>query len=104
MEHMAASLSQAIMDVLITKTLRAAKQYSAKGILLVGGVSASRTLRKQLGQAIKKELPGVHYFPSDRKFVTDNAAMIAAAGYWHVVRGDKEDWQTMELDPEWNIG
>lgn len=103
-EDVAASLLDAIIDILVEKTIQAAKMYNVKGVLLVGGVSASKPLRKELGKQIKKQLPGVAYFPSERKYITDNAAMIAAAGYWHVARGDHEDWTKMELDPEWNIG
>lgn len=100
---MAASVQQAIIDVVLTKTLKAAKMMQARGILLVGGVSANKELRKQLGRMIRRELPGVAYLPSDRRYVTDNAAMIAAAGYWHVVRGEQESWETMEFNPEWNL-
>jgi N6-L-threonylcarbamoyladenine synthase len=100
---MAASVQQAIIDVLIEKTRRAAHKMSAKGILLVGGVSANKELRKQLGRMIRRELPGVAYLPSDRRYITDNAAMIAAAGYWHVVHGETEAWETMEFNPEWNL-
>ena len=100
---MSAAVQQAIIDVLIEKTLRGARKIHAQGILLVGGVSASRQLRKQLGVAIRRQLPGVAYLPSDRRYITDNAAMIAAAGYWHLVRGDVHDWQTMEFNPEWNL-
>jgi N6-L-threonylcarbamoyladenine synthase len=100
---MAASVQQAIIDVLIEKTLRAARLTHAKGILLVGGVSANKQLRKAFAQMIRRELPGVAFIPSDRRYITDNAAMIAAAGYWHVIRGETDDWQTLEFNPELNL-
>ena len=102
--NLAASVQEAIVDVLVKKTLAAAKAEGVKGVLVVGGVSANKALRKKLGTELKKNLPGVAYLPSKREYVTDNAAMIAAAGYWRSLLGDFADWQAIELDPEWNIG
>jgi tRNA A37 threonylcarbamoyltransferase TsaD len=48
-------------------------------------------------------LPGVAYLPSDRKYVTDNAAMIAAAGYWRFLKEDFVDWKRIEVRPEWGL-
>ncbi len=101
---MAASLQAAIVEILVEKTIAAAKAEGVKGVLLVGGVSANSELRSQLGKAVKKHLPGVAYLPSMRAFITDNATMIAGAGYWRHVLGDVSDWQTLEMNPEWNIG
>ncbi len=102
-EDLAASLQTAIVEVLVEKTLRAAKQYQVKGVALVGGVSANALLREQLGLRLALDLPKVSYLPSSRAYITDNAAMIAAAGAWHVMRGKKPDWKKMEVDPEWGI-
>lgn len=99
----AASIQQAIIDVLIEKTMRAAKQFTVNGILLVGGVSANEELRRQMAERIKKELTDVAFLPSDKKYVTDNAAMIAAAGYWRLMKGERHDWKKMDVDPEWNV-
>lgn len=101
---LALAVQEAIVDILVEKTVNAAKQQHVKGVLLVGGVSASQALRKRLGSALKKQLPGVQYFPSMRKYITDNAAMIAAAGYWRYKLGDLSNWADVEIDPEWNIG
>ncbi len=81
----AASFQQAVLDVLISKTIRAAKEYKAKNILLGGGVSANNELRKQLKKAIKEEvqLSTFHFPPSN--FSTDNALMISIAAYKHVL-------------------
>jgi N6-L-threonylcarbamoyladenine synthase len=69
-------------------------------VLLVGGVSANRRLRSDLAAAVRKELPGVRMMKSPIGLATDNAAMIAAAGAWHLARGESHDWKKMDAEPE----
>ena len=52
---------------------------------------------------ITRDLPGVAFLPSDRTYVTDNAAMIAAAGYWRFLKNDTVDWRRIDVRPEWEI-
>jgi len=99
-----ASIEQAIVDVLIVKTIRAAKKHPVKAIALVGGVSANKRLRDQLSDAVKKDLPGVQMLKAPLKFSTDNAAMIAAAGAWRIHHGDTHDWRGMDAEPELDLG
>jgi N6-L-threonylcarbamoyladenine synthase len=78
----AASFQQAVVDVLVTKALRAARSVGAKGVCLAGGVAANGPLRAALTEACGAlGLPA--YLPS-RAMCTDNAAMIAAAGWWQL--------------------
>ncbi|MBU3925970.1 tRNA (adenosine(37)-N6)-threonylcarbamoyltransferase complex transferase subunit TsaD [Patescibacteria group bacterium] len=83
---------QAVIDVLIKKTICAAKEYKIKTLILGGGVSANTELRKQLAEAIKKELPNTLYLIPDIKYTTDNAVMIAIAAclrrqaYFHALK------------------
>jgi N6-L-threonylcarbamoyladenine synthase len=70
---------QAAIDVLIAKTLKAAEKYKPKTIMLAGGVSANKKLRKQLDSTIKKNLSNISYFVPDLSLTGDNAAMIASA-------------------------
>ena len=100
---LAASLQMAIVDVLAVKTLAAAKKHDVKGVLLVGGVSANVLLRERLAADLAFELPKVAFLPSDKLYVTDNAAMIAAAGAWRLAKGEKHDWKKIEAKPEWNL-
>ena len=76
----AASFQAAVVDVLVTKARRAAQRVGAKGIVLGGGVAANSLLREELLGACAAD--GVHGFLPSREMCTDNAAMIAAAG-WH---------------------
>ena len=85
---LAASFQEAVVDVLFTKTVNAARAYGANEILVAGGVSANRHLRDRfLSQSeFKAHIPPIW-------LCTDNAAMIAAAGYYRYAHG-----QTSTLD------
>ncbi|MGD9792743.1 MAG: tRNA (adenosine(37)-N6)-threonylcarbamoyltransferase complex transferase subunit TsaD [Acidimicrobiia bacterium] len=78
----AASFQQAVVDVLVTKARRAAQQVGAKALALGGGVAANSLLREQFLDACERE--GVRGFLPNRAMCTDNAAMIAAAGWWRL--------------------
>ncbi len=84
---MAASFERAATDVLTYKTHRAVKEFGAKSIILCGGVAANRLLRKKLKNIAKEE--GINFFVPEFKHNTDNAAMIAAAGYMNLLRKKK---------------
>ena len=75
----AAGFEQAVIDVLVGKTRRAAEATSAESILLSGGVAANKHLRKALERTAG--LIGAQFFVPDFKYNLDNAAMIGAAGY-----------------------
>lgn len=77
--ELCAEFQQAVVDVLIHKTLAAARKYQPKTILLAGGVSANVELRGQLGEAISQNLKNVAYRTPDLAYSLDNAAMIAVA-------------------------
>jgi N6-L-threonylcarbamoyladenine synthase len=79
----AAETQQAVIDVLIKKTIKAAKDYKVKSIILGGGVTANKELKKQFRTKIKKELQDVNYKLPDTELSTDNALMVAFTAYWH---------------------
>jgi N6-L-threonylcarbamoyladenine synthase len=98
-KNICASFQAAVVDVLVLKTIRAAKYYHVKTILLAGGVTANRLLRKKMADTINKEMPKIHFHFPDPKFCTDNAAMVALAGYFHAQRKDFTSWDKIKVDP-----
>lgn len=95
---MASAIQQAIVDVLIAKTIRAAKEYGAKTIMMGGGVAANTTLRNQLQEKVAQELPGVQYMASDVALCGDNGIMAALAGYFAWQRNHVRAWQEIKAD------
>ena len=81
-----ASILHTVVDILADKLIRAAKEYSIKDIALGGGVSANSVLRARIEAEGKKR--GWRTFLPELKFTTDNAAMIAVAGYYRYLRGE----------------
>jgi N6-L-threonylcarbamoyladenine synthase len=77
-----ASFQEAVVDVLITKARQAAKAVGAKGLCLGGGVAANSLLRERFLDACVHD--GLHGFLPSRSMCTDNAAMVAAAGWWRL--------------------
>ncbi|MBD3251984.1 tRNA (adenosine(37)-N6)-threonylcarbamoyltransferase complex transferase subunit TsaD [Candidatus Uhrbacteria bacterium] len=98
-----ASIQRAIIDLLVYKTIKAATLHPVKSILLVGGVSANKQLRLDLDSAIKQELKGVKMLKPAVGLATDNAAMIAAAGCWSLVKGKTSDWRKIDAEPELDL-
>jgi N6-L-threonylcarbamoyladenine synthase len=96
----AASFQQAVIDVLVKKTIRAAEEYGAKSILLCGGVSANKPLQQTLRS--ESEKLKVKFSVPEFQFNTDNAAMIAAAAYINLLQKNKKPL-TMEADSNLNL-
>jgi N6-L-threonylcarbamoyladenine synthase len=96
-EDLAASFQAAVVDVLFSKTIRAARDHNAKEILVAGGVSANRALREafQAQDEFKVHIPAF-------SLCTDNAAMIAAAGYYRYALGHVSD-MAMDVQPTWPL-
>lgn len=89
-----ASLLHTVVDILADKLIRAAKEYGIKDIAIGGGVSANSVLRSRI--AAEGEKRGWRTFIPELKFTTDNAAMIAAAGYFKYCKGE---FSTLDAAP-----
>ena len=96
-EDLAASFQAAVVDVLVEKTLLAAETFEVKDIIVAGGVSANKHLREK----ILNESDRPVYIPP-LSLCTDNAAMIAGAGYYHFAQ---EDFSPVDFDvlPTWPL-
>lgn len=94
---LAASFQAAVVDVLVTKTMKAASEFHAKSVLVVGGVSANSNLRNSF--MMRSDLP-VHIPPLH--LCTDNAAMIAGVGYYRYARGQRDRFD-MDVLPNWPV-
>lgn len=103
-QAMCAEVQQAIIDVLIHKTLKAAKDYKVKSIILGGGVAANKELQKQFKEKIKKEIPNTKCLIPDTNFCTDNAAMTAITGYYSWLRGETKSLEKIEANANLRIG
>jgi len=103
-QEMAKEVQQAIIDVLIYKTLKAAKNFKAKSIILGGGVASNEELREQFKEKIKKELPNIQYLIPNIQFCTDNAAMVAVAGYFHWLKGEKYNLEKIKANANLRLG
>lgn len=97
-----ASFQQAVLDVLVTKTVRAALRYRVKNVLLGGGVVANTALRLQMRTAIERETQCALHVPA-LAFCTDNAAMIAMAGYFHAKKKEYTPWQKVDVRAGWEL-
>ena len=84
---MAASFQAAVIDVLVEKSFRLAKELGEKTIVLAGGVSANSALRAAMESRGERE--GVAIYYPDPVLCTDNAAMIASVGYYSYLKGEE---------------
>lgn len=81
-QRMCFEIQQAIIDVLILKTLKAVKDFKAKSLILGGGVAANDELRKQFQSSIKNQKLEIKFLAPPKNFCTDNAVMTAIAAFF----------------------
>ena len=100
-EDIAASFQKVVTDVLVEKTMKAAREYKMSTIAIAGGVASNSALRQAMEEACKKQGYQLSY-PSP-VYCTDNAAMIAVAGYYEYQKGTRHGWD-LNAVPNLKIG
>jgi len=99
-QEMSHEIQQAVIDVLIKKTIKATMDYKAKSIILGGGVTANEELRKQL--KAKSYTLNINFLAPPKKLCTDNALMTAITAYYHQKEKTKE-WKKIRADANLKI-
>ncbi len=97
--NVCASFQEAVVDVLVTKTMRAVERLAPRSVILTGGVSANTRLRTELAYRLKTTAPSVRAIFAPLEFTSDNAAMIAASGAFRAERKQFSDPLTLCADP-----
>ena len=88
-ENLACSFQNRVVEILTKKTMKALKEYNVDNLIVAGGVSANKGLRERLIKECEKN--NINISMPDIKYCTDNAAMIASAGYYAYKLGIKSD-------------
>ena len=94
-----ASFEKAVIDVLVTNVTKAIKQTGTKKVAIAGGVSANIHIREAF-MDLENKFEGLEVFMPDLKLCTDNAAMIASAGYYNYLNGNVSQ---LDLNAEPNL-
>lgn len=100
-EDVAASFQDAVIDVLVTKTVDAAVESNIDTILLAGGVSANSALREEM--TARAKVKGIRVLYPPIEYCTDNAAMIGVAAHYKALRGEYADLN-LNADPNLKFG
>ena len=88
-EDLATSFQETVVEIITKKTKRAIEDFNVKNFIMAGGVAANRGLRESLENLCKEK--GIDYSFPAIKYCTDNAAMIAALGYYNFIEGKTSD-------------
>ena len=99
---LAYELQEAITDVLVDKTLKAGRRYQVKSIILGGGVTANQRLKNKFQERISQEKCSFNFYSPLLEYTTDNAMMIALAGFFNVdgkkLTESNFNWKQVQAD------
>ncbi|MCF7835720.1 MAG: tRNA (adenosine(37)-N6)-threonylcarbamoyltransferase complex transferase subunit TsaD [Candidatus Marinimicrobia bacterium] len=101
--EMCYEFQQAVIDVLISKTIKATKEYKAKTVILGGGVSANRELREQMKKSVLEKIPDSKLIIPDSVFCGDNAAMIALATHFRLQKNKISPVEGADMKADGNL-
>lgn len=87
---LAASFQNAVVDVLVSKAILAAKEFGYTKLAIAGGVASNSALRSAMKEACEKE--NIQFYYPSPIYCTDNAAMIGVAGYYEYINGARSGW------------
>lgn len=87
-KQIAREFQQAVIDVLLSKTIAAIKKYTPKSVIIAGGVANNQELIKQFKAKLAQDFPELNLLVPEAKLTTDNATMIAIAGYFHALKNE----------------
>lgn len=87
---LAASFQNAVVEVLVSRAIMAAKEYGYEKLAIAGGVASNSALREGMREAC--EQAGLHFYHPSPIFCTDNAAMIGTAAYYEYINGARAGW------------
>lgn len=99
-ERLAAEVQEAIIDVLVKKSLRAVDKFKPKSFLLAGGVAANKRLGEKFNLGIRNSKLEIDFFVPSPKLCTDNAAYIASYAHFNY---SPLPWQKLEANPQLTI-
>lgn len=94
-KDLATSFQNTVVEIITKKTMKALKDYNVNNLIVAGGVAANKGLREKLISLCNQN--NIHLSFPEMKYCTDNAAMIAASGYYAYIRGDRAD---LTLNPQ----
>ena len=86
----AASFQKAVVDTLVEKAVKAAREYKMDRLAIAGGVASNGSLRLAMAEACEKA--GIRFYYPSPVFCTDNAAMIGVAAYYEYIKGTRHGW------------
>lgn len=102
-EQLAREFVDAVCEVLWKKTTRAIEETGARTLVIGGGVAANSQVRAMFSERIPKEYPDVEVRIPSRELTTDNAVMIGLAAFYHALRNEFADIETLKANGNWTL-